>query len=493
MSEHVLLIHGWSADDESMADVGTFLKGKNFETSDLFLGSYPSMADDVRIEDSARRMHAVIQERQASGDLPSRFHLIVHSTGALVARRWLADRFPQGGSPIDNFLMLAPANFGSPLATLGRSMLTRIVKGWRRGFQTGTEFLHGLELGSRFQEELALADRLSDGNDTASPFSGDGTRPYVIVGAHPIPGTQLTGETAWDGTVRVASANLDPQGVTVDFTQGSLTNPAVRPWKRRGPDKTAFAVIPDRTHLTILKPIPGKSLSKNADIGKRLGDMIVAALETTSAAAYEQVCADWKAISNETRQLAQRGAEADALRKKILNSSRADRDRFCEFYQVVVEAVDETGLPVDDFEIWLTAPKKGSLEFRADLTIRKIEIDARNNLIRDEHRNRRNPERRVLHIDRRALMQRGGFFRRSVTSSYEDILAAAITATAPGDKIAYFTRDTREATALIPLRALDPSKPDEADRFLKRYATHFVRVVVPRIADDDVFAMRPMA
>jgi len=488
MTQHVLLIHGWSADDESMADIGHFLKDKGYIVSGLHLGGYPSMYDDVRVEDSAKRMQEVIASMQNENParLAPRFHLIVHSTGALVARQWLADHYPKGGSPVDNFLMLAPANFGSPLATLGRSAITRIAKGWKRGFQTGTEFLHSLELGSRLQEELALKDRLSTDQDTSSPFSETGTRPFVIVGATPIPVTRLLGLEAWDGTVRIASANINPQGMTVDFTQGRLTDPEITPWTRRGPDQTPFAVIPDRDHLTILKPSPEKSLSGDSETSEQLGKMILSALAVDSKEAYETIAKDWKAICDKTRILAQDSVEADDLRDKILGSKRANKSRYNEHYQVVVEAVDEAGLPVDDFEVWLTAPTKfetNTLSNGQEIT--EVEIDAQTNLVEGDHRNRRNTERRVLHLDRFALMQH--FFPNSLMDDHEPRLVAGITAVAPGDKIAYFTKDSDQGSGLIPLRAKDNS-----DRFLRRYSTHFIRVIIPRELDDDVFAVRTM-
>lgn len=492
MSRHVLLIHGWSAEDESMRPVGEMLEANGYETRDLFLGGYPSMDDVVRVEDSARRMHAVIAEMQADGRLPDRFHLIVHSTGALVARRWLATHYPRGGSPVANFLMLAPANFGSPLAAFGRSFLARIVKGWKQGFQTGTEFLHALELGSQFQEDLALCDRLSPEGETHSPFSETGTRPFVIVGASPIPGTQITGERAWDGTVRIASANMDPRGVTVDFSKGSITRPEFHVWTRRGPQTTPFAVIPDRTHLSILKPGADHSHSPDAETAHRLEAMILHALSVDGPDAYGALARHWQLICEETRKLAQDGPDADALRQRILGSKRAKDDRFDEFYQVVVDVRDDTGLPVDDFELWLTAPKRGETTFRAGETVTPIEIDARLNLIRDDHTNRRSPQRRVLHIDRRALMWREGFFRGVLSGEYEEMLAAGITASAPGKRIGYFSQGETQSSALIKLRALDPEAGSDGDRFLRRYTTHFLSVIVPRVADESVFTVKAL-
>jgi hypothetical protein len=493
MSGHVLLIHGWSAPDTSMAELGHFLTGHGYQIADLFLGGYPSMSDDVRVADSARRMQAVITEMQGDGRLPARFHLIVHSTGALVARRWLADIYPAGGAPVDNLLMLAPANFGSPLATLGRSLLARMIKGWNRGFQTGTEFLHALELGARLQQDIALVDRLSPEGETDSPFSATGTRPFVIVGACQIPGTGILGEEAWDGTVRIASANIDPQGLTVDFTAGSLMDPKLTPWTRRGPDNTPFVVLPDRHHLTVLRPDPKRSESKDPATAGRLSRLILEALAVKTAAGYGQLATQWKAICDETRKLAQDGDEADALRERILGRASADKSRFNEFYQIVVEAVDETGLPVTDYQLWLTAPKlSGRNSVSSAQAITRIEIDAQNNLIKGAHRNRRNSERRVLHLDRRALLQSEGFLKKTLSRSYETVLAAAITAASPGEKISYFSRDAREGSGLIRLRAQSPSEADGSDRFLRRYATHFIRVIIPRVLDDDVFTVRPL-
>tara|TARA_R110000868_G_scaffold411318_1_gene703082 strand:+ start:4623 stop:6107 length:1485 start_codon:yes stop_codon:yes gene_type:complete len=493
MSKHVLLIHGWSAADKSMADVGELLAARGYQTADLYLGGYPSMADDVRVGDTARRMRTVIGEMQADGRLPDRFHVIVHSTGALVARRWLADNWPAGGSPVDNLLMLAPANFGSPLATLGRSLLARLIKGWNRGFQTGTEFLHALELGSHLQQDLALADRLSPDGETASPFSADGTRLFVIVGASQIPGTQILGEEAWDGTVRIASANMDPQGLTVDFTAGSLNNPRLEPWTRRGPEHTPFAVLPDRHHLSILKPDPAKSSSNDPGTAERLEHLILSALAVNSATAYDWLALKWKAVCDETRKLAQDGPEADALRERILGSAHADGARFNEFYQIVIDVVDETGLPIEDYQLWLTAPKlSGDNSVSTGEPLSHIEVSAGRNLVKALHHNRRNPERQVIHLDRRALLQQEGFLRKTLTARYAPVLAAAITAVSPGEKIAYFSKDAREGSGLITLRAQTPTEIDGSDRFLRRYSTHFLRVIVPRVLDDDVFTVRPL-
>ena len=75
----------------------------------------------VRVEDVARRMHEVIDEMQASGELEASFDMIVHSTGGLVARAWLTTHYRGRAQdcPLKRLVMLAPANYGSKLAATG--------------------------------------------------------------------------------------------------------------------------------------------------------------------------------------------------------------------------------------------------------------------------------------------------------------------------------------------------------------------------------------
>ncbi len=69
--------------------------------------------------------------------------LVVHSTGALVARHWLTSQYQADQHPVRRLVMLAPANFGSHLAHKGRSFPGRVVKGFssQRRFHTGTRLL----------------------------------------------------------------------------------------------------------------------------------------------------------------------------------------------------------------------------------------------------------------------------------------------------------------------------------------------------------------
>lgn len=479
-TRHVLTVHGWSARDTSLRPLAGFLSRNGFKVENVWLGGYPSMADEVRPEDSARRLGEVVREMQGDGRLGERFHIAAHSTGALVVRQWLTQAFPRGGAPVDNLLLLAPANFGSPLAVMGRSALARLFKGFGNGFETGAEFLHALEHGARFQEELTLSDRLSRDGATASPYSANGTRPFVITGLDVVRPMGILGEDAWDGTVRVASTNLDAQGLTVDFTRHSEDGlPERRVWTRRGPETTPFAVLPDRHHLNITEP---------ADTGERgagrLGRMILQALRVDDATGYAEVRADWSALNARTRTLVQPDAAGE--RAGLDTDEPPSPDAFNEHYQLVFSVRDDTGLPVDDYFIWLTAPTETELAAGLGNSLSRPEEYALRHVLKKVHVNRRDPSRRVFHIDRRELMRQGGL-KSALTPARLPLLAAGISAPGPGKLISYFDWGSAMGSGLIPLRSLTP---EGGEHFLRRYATHFIEIILPRRADDSVFTAR---
>ncbi|WP_439632875.1 esterase/lipase family protein [Glycocaulis sp.] len=478
-TRHVLTVHGWSARDTSMGKLAGFLGGQGFAVEHVWLGGYPSMADEVHLADSARRLGQLVAEMQADGRLGPRFHVITHSTGALVVRQWLAFEHAGGGAPVDNLVMLAPANFGSPLAVMGRSALGRLIKGFGNSFQTGTEFLHALEHGSALQERLALSDRLSREGDRKSVFSEAGTRPYVITGLDVFRPMGILGESAWDGTVRAASAHIDPQGVTVDFSQrGDDGLPWRRLWTRRGPDSTAFAVLPDRHHLNITEP------SERGDTGAgRLGRMILQALRTDDAKGYRQVRDDWRAVNAATRTLVQ--PDAEARRASLDSEEDMAPDTFNEHYQIVFSVRDDTGLPVNDYFVWLTTPTENELASGLGASVSRPEEYALRHVLKKVHVNRRDASRRVFHIDRRELMKQGGL-KSAMTPARLPLLAAGLSAPAPGRLISYFERGDAMGSGLIPLRSLT----GDGEQFLKRYATHFIEVIVPRRPDESVFTVR---
>jgi len=121
MPAEVAIVHGWSDTSKSFLTLRDFLAGHGYQTTQIWLGDYVSMDDDVRVEDVGNRMESVIRAAMAANQLTVPFDLIVHSTGGLIAREWLSRFYPNGqNAPVKKVIMLAPANFGSRLASLGK-------------------------------------------------------------------------------------------------------------------------------------------------------------------------------------------------------------------------------------------------------------------------------------------------------------------------------------------------------------------------------------
>jgi hypothetical protein len=496
MPRPVVLLHGWSANSRSMAEVAAFVRGEGREAVPIHLGDYLSMQDDVRVEDAAKRMHAVLMARLEAGELSAPFDLIVHSTGALVARRWLARHFPKGDAPVRNFVMLAPANFGSRLAVLGRSMAARVCKtlfGDAKGFETGAEMLHALELASPFQWDLARADLLAAPGDEASSsvYSADGVRPFVIVGVQPsaeLPA--FVGEPGSDGVVRVASANLNAQGVTVDFSAGptGAIEPVITPWRSRHGLDIPFAVVPDRDHMSMLYPLNGASRTMRKARGSTSSDpatrellaaLLRAALGVGAARDYTALAPRWRAVSETTAALA---ADSEERRRQF---GRRDPGEawFRQHYTLVTRLSDDHGGAVEDYFVtFMSAPNDRAVAV-TDPAWRADAAAFHDTALRHVHTNSRRPELRSFHIDRQALFEA---FYPAAPSRRPKALHALVTAEAPGDKVAYFTKDQKTGRGLVKLH--DEGNPSQ--RWLRRWTPHFLDIVAPRAPDDDVFTVR---
>src|SRR5947209_4305653 len=106
MPAQVAIVHGWSDTSKSFWKLRDFLTGHGYQTTQIWLGDYVSMDDDVRVEDVGKRMESVIRTAIATNQLTVPFDLIVHSTGGLVAREWLSRFYPDGqNAPAKRLLM----------------------------------------------------------------------------------------------------------------------------------------------------------------------------------------------------------------------------------------------------------------------------------------------------------------------------------------------------------------------------------------------------
>lgn len=216
----VIFVHGWSVtsvDTYGQLPIRLRLEaeqqGHSINLTEIYLGKYISFHDEVRVRDISRAFHAAITEHLSNsitnGD---RFICITHSTGGPVIRDWWHRYYPSTQKttcPMSHLIMLAPANFGSALAQIGKARIGRL-KSWFEGVEPGQGVLDWLELGSFEAWNLNKAWIGSDG----SAIGPNGVFPFVLTGEYidrKIYDTlnTYTGESGSDGVVRVASANLE--------------------------------------------------------------------------------------------------------------------------------------------------------------------------------------------------------------------------------------------------------------------------------------------
>jgi len=499
MPRQVAILHGWSDTSKSFEPLVNFLDENGFDPVPVWLGDYISLDDDVRIEDVAKRMQQVVQDKISREGLAAPFDMIVHSTGGLVARQWLGDYYPDGQNcPVKRLVMLAPANFGSKLAAMGQSMLGRLIKGWNNWFHTGKEMLKELELASPYQWDLAQRDLFGPDplHPGSSPYGGNGVWPFVIIGTHPYASglRQAINENGSDGTVRAAAANLNARGVTIDFASNE-ESPLTTLWRSRYGDLVfPFAILPDRDHGSIIDPA-SQGYSSDAPTQGLLGKLILQALQCEGLNRYQAMSVptqatldpafswqsvidaspSWADISEATASL----SRDDAERGRLFGGQPPTADYFHQYMQVVVRVVDDHGSEVSDFYLEFFAPE-------AKQNAEAIYFQAK--VLEDVHPYGDNKAYRCLFVDRSDLADpTNGYYSKITPATAAKVLAMSISAVFPGGNVSYFHSTARGASGhMIVHRLLEN---DQASRWLKRNCTHFVEIIIPRVPKDGVFTL----
>ena len=163
MNPKVFLVHGWSVSETTTYQaLHEKLAEHGFDLKEIFLGRYVSLDNKVEIRDIARAMHRELMRNHCLGRGPwsEPFHIITHSTGALVVKQWIVQHYVKKwseGKPLRNVVFLAGPHFGSRLAHHGQSMMAHAMY-WG---DTGKGILGALELGSRFSWQNNGASRMS--------------------------------------------------------------------------------------------------------------------------------------------------------------------------------------------------------------------------------------------------------------------------------------------------------------------------------------------
>jgi hypothetical protein len=213
----ILFVHGWSVTStDTYGALPSRLAGEAqaagepLDVGHVYLGRYVSFHDEVRMSDLAFAMQRALErEFKTLLDSGERFGVITHSTGGPVVRTWWYEYFGSRGlqCPMSHLVMLAPANFGSALAQLGKSTLSRI-RSWFKGVEPGQGVLDWLEHGSAESWDLNEAWIRGKFDPKSDVF------PFVLTGQTITRSlydhlNTYTGELGSDGVVRVAAANLN--------------------------------------------------------------------------------------------------------------------------------------------------------------------------------------------------------------------------------------------------------------------------------------------
>lgn len=494
MANKVLIVHGWSDNYESFRPLKQWLIMQGRESTDIFLGNYRSMQDDVTFDDLAAGMQArieiLLKDRKIDADeqdnkrlKPFSLDVIVHSTGGPVVRHWLhyyltqivRGAEPEQFCPIKRLIMLAPANFGSRLAAQGKTPLARLFKGGvANGFETGKLILNGLELGSpelwRMAHEDLFADRAiypCDSKQGPFVFILSGTATYGEFKGFVAHGADEDGS---DGTVRASAASLDSVKLNVDYKQskGQLT------LQRQVNKPFAFKLVEGRNHSTIVPKEPS-DLANHPTL-----DIIRECLAIDDSNAYQQL-GDKFALENDgfyTRQ--------EAL---------PDSSRVHAYQQFVMHLIDEMGNDVHDYRVdfhvidggitvnSLTPANAAKMQEFQDLT-----AQLRSKVIVDVETHTENSSYRTFFINIDELEAlKAQIAEQTRTSGRGAFIAMNIDAVGPTADLSYNTDDLQ----FIPVEHVDAILPKvgapKTATFFKANTTTLVEITISRMANEKVF------
>lgn len=365
----IVLIHGYSAespdeDPTSIAGIYGDLPQRlraAYQVIEIDLSRYVSLNDSVTISDIARALNRVLTEQYANL-LQNGFHVVIHSTGALVIRKWI-QLFSQKPSPIRNLVYLAGANLGSGWARIGQGQIAR----WGRfvfehGAQRGLKVLQALELGSSETIDMHLGF-LRDGTNMIKDYQ---VQEFIIIGTQADPAwfefpVRYAHEDGSDGVVRVSGTNLNfnhivigPQDdvaslawpvvqKAIQAVNGKTEFPSyykVKQTSYAGKDRLSvpFGIVYQCAHTGDQMGIVAGELPRN-----QVTEMLRQALETTerSQDAWQNVVASFDHQTETTFDTAKTMQKPGPL-----NFLSDPRNQYDPHSQIVFRICDQEGLPV---------------------------------------------------------------------------------------------------------------------------------------------------
>jgi hypothetical protein len=288
MPKNVILVHGYSVRNlESYGMLPQLLQNDGFASQQIFLSAYDSLNDDITCDDLARALEGRIRSREQSGLDLSTVAVIAHSTGSIIVRRWLLNRWNSGGALPSHFVSLAGANHGSTLAQLGATQLAHLFRALAEGTSVGLEVLQDLDYGSEYL--LKLNEDWLDAYLSPSPPS---TIAFSLIGDnHSGLINQIfwqTHENGSDSTVRICGGNLNYRFLSFDQTSA---HPALA--VKQLPYAVPHLVLPGVSHTGDTGILGGQATTMTL-VYPHIKD----ALGISSSAGYVQLAQNWQDLTS---------------------------------------------------------------------------------------------------------------------------------------------------------------------------------------------------
>ncbi len=288
MPSSILFVHGYS--ESSLATYNMFpqvLAAADSTIQRIALAAFDSLDDSITIDDLANAMEARVAMLETRGWALEDTGVICHSTGALIARRWVLNRLAAGKPMPSHLVTLAGANHGSTLAHMGKTPLGYLQKLiFHHELSVGQGVLTDLEYGSDFLLRLS-AEWMKAWNDG----SLDGLFAFSLIGD--TPGTDPALKVFWqthepgsDNTVRISGGNLNYTIIDVSHDENATTVSAVTPVRR-----VPHVTVPNRTHFGTATGIMSSVTQPSDEAIVRVVD----ALSVKDAAGYAALEAGWTA------------------------------------------------------------------------------------------------------------------------------------------------------------------------------------------------------
>lgn len=280
--DHVLMVHGYSVRQlKAYGQFPALLSAQGIPNSHIMLSAFLSLDDGVTCDDLAAALEDHVAQFEKTGGTITRTAVLCHSTGAIVARRWILNRLARGVPLPSHLITFAGANHGSTMAQLGRTIVARLFRDVVEQSSVGTGVLADLDYGSTFLWDLNTAWLVQ-----APALRRAGLRWFSLGGdGHAAFAKEVfwqIGEDGSDSIVRVSGANLnytvihaDPQGNPPRFEIDAPPSPV------------AHLVVPGYTHGAIIGDVRAAADPPFA--------ALLQALSVSDDAGYQGVVDDWAA------------------------------------------------------------------------------------------------------------------------------------------------------------------------------------------------------